>query len=79
MVGMRIISETSSNLIDPNEKHLVMSQEEIDERTFGSKMVLVVEQMQLITIWLMKACLLIMYNKLTFVLPSRKNTIAKDI
>ncbi|RSM02593.1 hypothetical protein CEP52_007907 [Fusarium oligoseptatum] len=66
MVGMSIVSRTSSNLIDPNDNH-VMSQAEIDERIRGSKWVLVVEQMQIITIWTMKYCLLLMYNRLTMI------------
>lgn len=45
-----------------------MSQAEIDERIRGSKWVLVVEQMQIITIWTMKYCLLLMYNRLTYVI-----------
>lgn len=66
MVGMSIISQTSSNLIDPNEK-VVLDAAEIARREYGSKWVLVVEQMQIMTIWLMKACLLLMYNRLTYV------------
>lgn len=68
MVGMSIISQTSSNLIDPNE-NVVLDAAEIATREYGSKWVLVVEQMQIMTIWLMKYCLLLMYNRLTFVLP----------
>lgn len=64
MVGMSIISQTSSNLIDPNE-NVVLDAEEIRIRVYGSKWVLVVEQMQIATIWLMKYCLLLMYNRLT--------------
>ncbi|CAF3451536.1 hypothetical protein SNK03_002761 [Fusarium graminearum] len=64
MVGMSIISQTSSNLIDPNE-HVVLDAAEIATREYGSKWVLVVEQMQILTIWLMKYCLLLMYNRLT--------------
>ncbi|KAF5018435.1 hypothetical protein F66182_9583 [Fusarium sp. NRRL 66182] len=64
MIGMSIISQTSSNLIDPNDD-TVLDKENIDERVYGSKWVLVVEQMQCITIWLMKYCLLLMYNRLT--------------
>lgn len=64
MVGMSIISQTSSNLIDPNE-HVVLDAAEIARREYGSKWVLVVEQMQILTIWLMKYCLLLMYNRLT--------------
>ncbi|KAI8718098.1 hypothetical protein NCS52_00887800 [Fusarium sp. LHS14.1] len=76
MVGMSIVSKTSSNLIDPNDKH-VMSQAEIDERVHGSKWVLVVEQMQIITIWTMKYCLLLMYNRLTMSL--RQNIAVKFV
>ncbi|KAM0206267.1 hypothetical protein ACHAPQ_007684 [Fusarium lateritium] len=64
MVGMSIISQTSSNLIDPNEK-VILDAAEITTRIYGSKWVVVVEQMQILTIWLMKACLLLMYNRLT--------------
>ncbi|QPC76880.1 hypothetical protein HYE68_007632 [Fusarium pseudograminearum] len=64
MVGMSIISQTSSNLIDPSE-HVVLDAAEIARREYGSKWVLVVEQMQILTIWLMKYCLLLMYNRLT--------------
>lgn len=70
MVGMSIISQTSSNLIDPNE-HVVLDAAEIEKREYGSKWVLVVEQMQIMTIWLMKYCLLLMYNRLTWVFPCR--------
>ncbi|RSL45991.1 hypothetical protein CEP53_010512 [Fusarium sp. AF-6] len=76
MVGMSIVSRTSSNLIDPNDNH-VMSQAEIDERIRGSKWVLVVEQMQIITIWTMKYCLLLMYNRLTMSL--RQNIAVKFV
>ena len=41
----------------------------------SSKMVLVVEQMQCITVWLVKACLLIMYHRLTMSL--RQNLAVK--
>lgn len=68
MVGMGIISHTSSNLIDPHDK-TTLTPEDIKNRVYGSKWVLVVEQMQCITIWTIKFCLLIMYNRLTFVTP----------
>lgn len=66
---MNIISTTSSNLIDPANP-IELTPDVISERVYGSKMVLLVEQMQLITIWLMKACLLIMYGRLTSVPPA---------
>ncbi|KAI1080374.1 hypothetical protein F5B20DRAFT_580408 [Whalleya microplaca] len=64
MVGMTILSHTSSNLINPDD-HSVLSPDDIKERTLGSKLVLVVEQMQIITIWTIKCCLLILYSRLT--------------
>lgn len=66
MIGMNIVANTSSNLIDPNN-HDPLTPESIKERTFGSKMVLVVEQMQITTIWTVKCCLLVMYSRLTYV------------
>lgn len=66
IASMNIISHTSSNLLDPNED-IDLTPDEISEREFGSKMVLVVEQMQILTIWAVKGCLLLMYNRLTCV------------
>jgi hypothetical protein len=62
---MHVVLNTSSNLIAPNENQSAFTPEEIKERIYGSKLVLVVEQMQILTIWLIKACLLIMYNRMT--------------
>ncbi|KAF5578880.1 integral membrane protein PTH11 [Fusarium pseudocircinatum] len=64
MVGISIVSRTNSNLIDPKEV-VILDALEIRKRSYGSKWVLVVEQMQIVTIWLMKYCLLLMYNRLT--------------
>ncbi|KAI9154690.1 hypothetical protein HJFPF1_07247 [Paramyrothecium foliicola] len=76
IVSINIISHTSSNLIDPNE-HVEFTPENVEERVFGSKMVLVSEQMQIITIWTVKACLLLMYNRLTMSL--RQNVAVKIV
>lgn len=65
MAFMHVVLNTSSNLIAPNENQSTFTPEEIKERIYGSKLVLVVEQMQILTIWLIKACLLIMYNRMT--------------
>ena len=65
MAFMHVVSNMSSNLIAPNENQSTFTPEEIKERIYGSKLVLVVEQMQILTIWLIKACLLIMYNRMT--------------
>lgn len=64
MVSINIVATTSSNLIDPNDK-TPLTPDNIREREFGSKMVLVVEQMQILTTWAVKFCLLLMYNRLT--------------
>lgn len=42
-----------------------MTQADISERTLGSKLILVVEQCQMIVIWGTKASLLIMYLRFT--------------
>ena len=68
MVSINIVSHSNSNLIDPND-HTELTPESIREREFGSKMVLVVEQMQILTTWAVKGCLLILYNRITSALP----------
>lgn len=65
MVAINLLNGKDSNLIDP--AHVpVLTPSEIRARTIGSKLVLVVEQTQITTTWLVKACLLLMYNRLTF-------------
>lgn len=64
---MHLVVNSSSNLIAPHEDVSRFSQKEINSRTVGSKLVLVVEQMQCCTIWLVKACLLLMYRRMTCV------------
>lgn len=66
IVAMNIVSRTSSNLLPPDTDVATLTNQDIKDREFGSKMVLVVEQMQCITIWLVKACLLLMYHRLTY-------------
>ena len=67
IVVINIIAHTSSNLLEPGTNMATMSRDERNERVFGSKLILVVEQMQMITIWLVKACLIILYYRLTYV------------
>jgi hypothetical protein len=69
MVAINICANTSSNLLAPGEDVSQFTPQERAERIYGSKIVLVVEQMQCCTIWLIKACLLILYNRLTYALP----------
>ncbi|KAF2468051.1 uncharacterized protein BDR25DRAFT_57167 [Lindgomyces ingoldianus] len=72
MAIMHIIIHTSSNLIAPGEDVSHFSSQDISERIYGSKLVLVSEQMQILTVWLVKTCLLIMYNRMTVLLPQHK-------
>lgn len=44
-------------------------EEDMANRVFGSKIVIVVEQMQIFLIWSVKVCLLIMYSRLTYEHP----------
>ncbi|RYC61748.1 hypothetical protein CHU98_g4452 [Xylaria longipes] len=64
MAAINLLSDKNSNLIDPANPPS-LTPEEIAQRTLGSKLVLVVEQTQILTIWLVKACLLLMYSRLT--------------
>ncbi|KID96544.1 UbiD family decarboxylase, partial [Metarhizium majus ARSEF 297] len=71
-----MIATTNSNLIDPNHP-ASLSPQDIRQREFGSKMVLLAEQMQCVTIWLVKACLLLMYHRLT--LSLKGNLVVKIV
>lgn len=39
--------------------------EQVSQVIFGSKMALVLEEFTLTTLWLIKACILLLYNRLT--------------
>jgi hypothetical protein len=67
VVVINIVAHTSSNLLEPGTDLNTMSQADKNERIHGSKLILVVEQMQLSTIWLVKGCLIILYYRLTYV------------
>jgi hypothetical protein len=62
---MNIILVTNSNLIAPGDDISTWLPEEFKERIYGSKLTIVVEQMQILTIWTLKACILIMYSRVT--------------
>jgi len=65
VVTINIVEHTSSNLLPPGYDIAHMTEADIAERTLGSKLILVVENCQIITIWGAKTCLLIMYLRLT--------------
>lgn len=65
MVSINLALNKNNNLIDP--EHLpLLTPEEIADRSLGSKLTMVTEQAQILVTWLVKTCLLIMYNRLTF-------------
>ncbi|KAI0196986.1 hypothetical protein F4808DRAFT_297993 [Astrocystis sublimbata] len=65
LIAINLLRDRDSNLIDPAHPP-DLTAAEIERRIIGSKLVLVVEQTQILTIWLIKACLLFMYSRLTF-------------
>lgn len=73
---INVVESTSSNLLPPGYDVENMTQADIDERTLGSKLILVVENCQMLVIWGTKACLLIMYLRFT---TFRKESIAIKI
>lgn len=65
VVTMNIVAHTNSNLIPPDVDVHHFTQQEVKGRIYGSKLVVVVEQMQCITIWSLKGCLVFLYYRLT--------------
>ncbi|WPH03323.1 Hypothetical protein R9X50_00620000 [Acrodontium crateriforme] len=65
IVAINIVRNTSSNLLEPGTDVNKFSAQDISERIYGSKLILVVEQCQCVTVWGAKACLLILYYRLT--------------
>lgn len=65
IVTINIVANAETNLFPPGFDISSLSAADISDRVYGSKLVLVVEQSQCVTIWCCKACILIMYNRLT--------------
>lgn len=65
IVAINIVADTNSNLLPLGFDASTLTEEDIRERTTGSKLVLVVEQCQCVVIWGLKTCLAIMYLRLT--------------
>lgn len=70
LITANIEMRAQSNLLKPGYPISELTHEEISKRIYGSKMVIVVEQMYIAAIWGCKACLLILYYRLTFVSAS---------
>ncbi|KAH6967801.1 hypothetical protein BKA56DRAFT_597205 [Ilyonectria sp. MPI-CAGE-AT-0026] len=76
LVVVKVLTYTPTNLINPADG-IVLTPQSIKDREYGSKLVIVTEQMQMITIWGVKACLLVMYSRLTTSL--RQNWLVKIV
>ncbi|KAF2497587.1 hypothetical protein BU16DRAFT_506050 [Lophium mytilinum] len=66
VVCINIVAHANSNLLPPGFDVNHLTPQDIRDREYGSKMILVVEQCQISIIWLSKVCLLIMYYRLTY-------------
>jgi hypothetical protein len=60
----------NSNLIAPGLDVNTFSETERELRIYGSKLTVVVEQLQCVTVWLIKGCLLILYYRVTYEIAS---------
>ncbi|KAF2186331.1 hypothetical protein K469DRAFT_706991 [Zopfia rhizophila CBS 207.26] len=77
VVMANIEAKSQSNLLPPGFDIHELTPKEISGREYGSKIVVVVEQMQIAVIWACKACLLILYHRLTRMVASKENTAIK--
>ncbi|KAF3006788.1 hypothetical protein E8E13_010292 [Curvularia kusanoi] len=57
--------KAGSNLEPPDFDFGALDKDQISQRIYGSKMMIATEQMQITVVWSCKACLLIMYYRLT--------------
>jgi hypothetical protein len=65
MVTINQVVHYNSNLLAPGEEVASFSKADIQERVYGSKLTVIVEQMQLCTVWLLKGCLITLYWRVT--------------
>ncbi|KAF7189768.1 hypothetical protein HII31_08875 [Pseudocercospora fuligena] len=65
LVTINIVANTSSNLFPPGFDVSTLTAADKARREYGSKLILVVEECQIVSIWGAKACLLILYLRLT--------------
>ncbi len=77
VVCLNIVAAGGGSNLFPLEQLTTFSQAEIEERIKGSKVVIISEQAMLNTIYFIKACMLVMYMRLTMGL--RQQTMVKAI
>jgi hypothetical protein len=64
IVSTNQVANNGSNYLPPGAAEL-LTPEEIVSAIYGSKMSLVLEQLNLFTLWQVKACMLLLYSRLT--------------
>ena len=64
IVSVNQVSQNLSNYLAPGV-YETLTPDEIKNAVYGSKFVLILEEFKLTTIWLIKACLLILYHHMT--------------
>jgi hypothetical protein len=61
------LGENGSNYSRFSQSDSIKDDGDLNEAIFGSKMAFVLEESLISTIWLIKACLLLMYHRFTWV------------
>ncbi|KAG9232690.1 hypothetical protein BJ875DRAFT_71802 [Amylocarpus encephaloides] len=79
IVCLNVICQGGGSNLYPPEDFDTFTQENIEERIQGSKIVVVSEQAMLNLIYIIKACMLVMYTRLTLALPTRRLVIYLSI
>lgn len=77
VVMSNIVARSQSNLLPPGFKVETLTPQQISHREYGSKIVVVVEQMQIAVIWACKSCLLLLYLQLTHMVATKRNLATK--
>ena len=70
MISVNMVGQNLSNYLPPGMFE-TFSPDEVENAVYGSKFVFILEHFQLSTLWLCKACLLILYSSMTYVCPPR--------
>jgi phosphate starvation-inducible membrane PsiE len=77
IVASNLETKTQSNLFPPGFDFRTLTTEQISSRVHGSKLTILIEQMQIAVIWLCKTCLLILYHRLTRSVAPKSHTAVK--
>jgi hypothetical protein len=77
IVLLNLEASSNSNLLPPGFDISTLTPQNIADREYGSKMVIIVEQMYICLIWACKACLLILYHRLTHMVAVKENIAVK--